>query len=151
MKKLTTILAALCLACSLVLLGCGATSAGTVIFEETVSPNEKYVSSEEDVVYYTVRVTQAAPGTATVSAESNSGFFEPVSYEVACDGELSVDDVSVEWTTLMGGTEPSEDDQIAVPFVSPREHATNARHARNLLKNVDEPVALVEVAAPARP
>ena len=118
MKKLTTILAALCLACSLVLLGCGATSAGTVIFEETVSPNEKYVSSEEDVVYYTVRVTQAAPGTATVSAESNSGFFEPVSYEVACDGELSVDDASVEWTTLMGGTEPSEDDQIAVAVVS---------------------------------
>ncbi len=74
-----------------------------------------------------------------------------MSYEVACDGELSVDDVSVEWATLMDGTEPSEDDQIAVPFVSPREHATNARHARNLLKNVDEPVALVEVAAPARP
>ena len=118
MRRLTTVLSALCVACALVLLGCGATSAGTVIFEETVSPNEKYVSSEEDVVYYTVRATQAAPGTATVSAESNSGFFEPVSYEVACDSELSADDVSVEWTTLMGGTEPSEDDQIAVAVVS---------------------------------
>ena len=92
MRRLTTMLTALCLACSLVLLGCGATSAGTVIFEETVSPNEEYVSSEADVVYYTVRVTQAAPGTATVSTESNSGFFEPVSYEVSCDGELSADD-----------------------------------------------------------
>ena len=120
MKKLTAVLTALCLACALVLLGCGATSAGTVIFEETISPNEKYVSSEADVVYYTVRVTQAAPGTATVSAESNSGFFEPVSYEVACDGELSADDVSVEWTTLMGNPEPSEDDQIAVAVVSVR-------------------------------
>ena len=118
MRRLTTMLTALCLACSLVLLGCGATSAGTVIFEETVSPNEEYVSSEADVVYYTVRVTQAAPGTATVSTESNSGFFEPVSYEVSCDGELSADDVSVEWTTLMGGTEPSEDDQIAVAEVT---------------------------------
>ena len=118
MKKLTAVLTALCLACALVLLGCGATSAGTVIFEETISPNEKYVSSEADVVNYTVRVTQAAPGTATVSAESNSGFFEPMSYEVACDGELSVDDVSVEWTTLMGNPEPSEDDQIAVAVVS---------------------------------
>lgn len=118
MKKLIAVLTALCLACALVLLGCGATSAGTVIFEETISPNEKYVSSEADVVYYTVRVTQAAPGTATVSAESNSGFFEPVSYEVACDGELSADDVSVEWTTLMGNPEPSEDDQIAVAVVS---------------------------------
>lgn len=118
MRRLTMILAALCLTCALVLLGCGTTSEGTVIFEETVSPNEKYVSSEADVVYYTVRVTQAAPDTATVSAESNSGFFEPVSYEVACDGELSADDVSVEWTTLMGGTEPSEDDQIAIAVVS---------------------------------
>ena len=120
MRRLTTVLAALCLACALALLGCVPTAAGTVIFEETVSPNEKYVSSEADVVYYTVRVTQAAPGTATVFAESNSGFFEPVSYEVACDGELSADDVSVEWTTLMGGTEPSEDDQIAVAEVSVR-------------------------------
>lgn len=120
MKKVTAVLAVLCLACTLVLLGCGATSAGTVVFEETVSPNEKYVSSEADVVYYTVRVTQAAPGTATVSAESNSGFFEPVSYEVACDGELSASNVSVEWTTLMGNPEPSEDDQIAVAVVSVR-------------------------------
>lgn len=118
MRRLTTVLAALCLACALVLLGCGTTSEGTVIFEDTVSPNEKYVSSEADVVYYTVRVTQAALGTATVSAESNSGFFEPVSYEVTCDGELSADDVTVEWTTLMGDTEPSEDDQIAVAVVS---------------------------------
>ena len=120
MRRLATVLAALCLACTLVLLGCHAASTGTAVFEETVSPNEKYVSSEADVVYYTVRVTQAAPDTATVSAESNSGFFEPVSYEVACDGELSDDDVSVEWTTLMGGTEPSEDDQIAVAVVSVR-------------------------------
>ena len=120
MRRLTTVLAALCLACSLVLLGCGTTSANTVIFEETVSPNEKYVSSEADVVYYTVRVTQTAPGTATVSTESNSGFFEPVSYEVACGGELSADDVSVKWTTLMSGTEPSEDDQIAIAVVSVR-------------------------------
>lgn len=120
MKRVTAVLAALCVACALALLGCGATSAGTVIFEETVSPNEQYVSSEADVVYYTVRVTQDAPGTATVSAESNSGFFEPVSYEITCDGELSADDVSVEWTTLMGGTEPSEDDQIAVAVVSVR-------------------------------
>lgn len=118
MRRLTTMLTALCLACALVLLGCHTAPTGSVVFEETVSPNEKYVSSKEDVVYYTVRVTQAAPGTATVSVESNSGFFEPVSYEVTCDGELSADDVSVEWTTLMGGTEPSEDDQIAVAVVS---------------------------------
>ena len=43
-----------------------------------------------------------------------------MSYEIECDGELSADDVSVRWTTLMGGTEPSEDDQIAVAEVSVR-------------------------------
>ena len=118
MRKLASILAALCLVCAFTLLGCEATSAGTAIFEETVSPNEKYVSSEEDVVYYTVKVAQTGPNTAEVSSESNSGFFEPVSYEVACDGELSADDVSVEWTTLMGNPEPSEDDQIAVAVIS---------------------------------
>ena len=120
MRRLTTMLTALCVACALVLFGCGTSSDGKVVFEETVSPNEKYASSEADIVYYTVRVTQAAPGTATVSAESNSGFFEPVSYEIECNGELSVDDVSVKWTTLTGGTEPSEDDQIAVAEVSVR-------------------------------
>ena len=118
MKKVTAVLTVLCLACALVLLGCHAAPTGTIVFEETVSPNEQYVSSEEDIVYYTVRVTQAAPGAVTVSAESNSGFFGPVSYEVACDGELSTSDVSVEWTTLMGNPEPSEDDQIAVAVVS---------------------------------
>ena len=120
MKKLTTMLTAFCVACALALLGCWTSAGGTIVFEETASPNEQYVSSEADVVYYTVRVAQAAPGTATVSAESNSGFFEPVSYEVACDGELSADDVSVEWSTLMGNPEPSEDDPIAVAVVSVR-------------------------------
>ncbi len=57
MRRLTAVLATLCLACALVLLGCGTSSGGTVVFEETVSPNEKYVSSEADVIYYTVRVT----------------------------------------------------------------------------------------------
>ena len=91
---------------------------GTVIFEETISPNKDYTSSEDDIVYYTVRVMQDGSGTATVSAESNSGFFDPVSYQVECDGDLTADDVSVKWTTLMGNPEPSEDDQIAIAVVS---------------------------------
>lgn len=106
--------------------GCGSqldgrgAASGEVVFEETVSPNEDYASSEEDVVYDTVRVTQDGSGTATVAAESNSAFFDPVSYEVECGGDLEPGDVSVEWTTLMGGIEPSEDDQLAVAEVSVR-------------------------------
>ena len=99
--------------------GRGAVS-GEVVFEETVSPNEDYVSSEDDAVYCTVRVTQDGSGTATVAAESNSAFFDPVSYEVECGGGLEPGDVSVEWTTVMGGAKPSEDDQLAVAEVSVR-------------------------------
>lgn len=98
----------------------GEPSTPASIFEETISPNAKYAESEEDIVYYTVRVTQSAPDTATVSAESNSGFFEPASYDVANAGDLTVDDVSVTWTTLMGNPEASEDDQFAVAVVSVR-------------------------------
>lgn len=108
------------------LFGCGSQSdgrgsaSGEVVFEETVSPNEDYASSEEDVVYDTVRVTQDGSGTATVAAESNSAFFDPVSYEVECGRDLEPGDVSVKWTTVMGGTEPSKEDQLAVAEVSVR-------------------------------
>lgn len=95
-------------------------AADTTVLEETISPNEQYVDSEADIVHYTVRVTQTAPDTATVSTESNSGFFEPVSYDVECGDELSASDVSVTWTTPMGNPEPSEDDQLAIAVVSVR-------------------------------
>lgn len=128
-----------------VLFGCGSQSdgrdaaSGEVVFEETVSPNEDYVSLEDDVVYYTVRVTQDGSGTATVAAESNSAFFDPVSYEVECGGDLEPGDVSVEWMTLMGGTEPSEDDQLAVAEASVRisEGDTDVRRI-NFLKGAFE-------------
>ena len=127
MRKMAVVLAvAAILVMSAALFGCGSqpggrdAASGEVVFEETVSPNEDYVSSEDDVVYYTVRVTQDGSGTATVAAESNSAFFDPVSYEVECGGGLEPGDVSVEWMTLMGGTEPSEDDQLAVAEVSVR-------------------------------
>ena len=130
MRRLALLTTSLALVFASCLFGCGSQPSGqdsaisaeridgTVIFEETVSPNEDYTSSEDDIVYYTVRVTQDGSGTATVSAESNSGFFDPVSYQVECGSDLTTDDVSVEWTTLMGHPEPSEDDQIAIAVVS---------------------------------
>lgn len=129
-KTTVSLAAAMALAAALCLFGCASQpeaesqqaapeqADAAPVFEETVSPNEDYVASPEDVVYYTVHVTQDASGMATVSTESNSGFFEPVSYQVECGQTLSADDVEVRWTTLMGGTEPSEDDQIAVADVS---------------------------------
>lgn len=111
---------------STALLGCASQpggregASGEVVFEETSYPNEEYVASEEDVIRDTVRVTQDGAGTATVSTESNSAFFDPVSYEVECGGELEPEDVSVEWTTLMGDPEGTEEDQLAVAVVSVR-------------------------------
>ena len=130
MRNPTAILAAFCLVVPFCLCGCALPSgqnegtehqaAGGTVFEETISPNEDYVDSESDIVRYTVRVTQGSPDEATVSAESNSAFFTPVSYEVACEGTLSASDVSVRWTTLMGSTEASEDDELAVAVVRVR-------------------------------
>lgn len=126
MRKSAVVLAAI-LAMSAVLFGCAAQSSGDAdsagqetVFEETLSPNKEYAATEDDIVYDTVRVTQDGSGVATVAAESNSAFFDPVSYEVECGGDLTAEDVSVEWTTLMGSAEPSEEDQLAVAVVSVR-------------------------------
>lgn len=125
MRKVSVVLlAAAFLTMGTMLFGCSSQSAeqngasGRIIFEETVSPNEDYVSSEEDIVCDTVRVTQDGSGAAIVAAESNSAFFDPITYQVECGGELEAEDVSVKWTTLMGGTEPSEDDQLIIAEVS---------------------------------
>lgn len=130
MRRLALLTTSLALVFAACLFGCGSQPSGqdsaigaeqtdsTAIYEETFSPNKDYTSSEDDIVYYTVRVTQDGSGTATVSAESNSGFFDPVSYQVECGSDLTTDDVSVKWTTLMGNPEPSEDDQIAIAVVS---------------------------------
>ena len=149
MRKMAVVLAvAAILVMSAALFGCGLQSdgqdaaSGEVVFEETVSPNEDYVSSEDDAVYYTVRVTQDGAGTATVAAESNSAFFDPVSYEVECGGDLEPGDVSVKWTTVMGGAEPSEDDQLAVAEVSVRTSESDAYVRRiNFLKGAFEIVS----------
>ena len=98
--------------------GEAAAAAGTLVYEETASPNKAYVTSEDDVVYCTVRVFQADDGQVTVVAESNFPLFDSVSYTVEYDGTLTEDDVSVRWTTMMGSTQPSEDDELAVAHIS---------------------------------
>ena len=77
MKHGIAVLLALALSCGLA--GCAA-GQGTVVYQETVSPNEAYVASEGDIVYYTLTVSQDAGYDITVRAESNFAFFDPVSY-----------------------------------------------------------------------
>ncbi len=95
----------------------GAPAGGRVVVEDTVSPNGEWAASADDVVYYTVSVSQRSDGTVVVSADSNSGFFESQHYEIAYEGTLSEDDVDISWLTVSGGATPAEDDQIAIAEV----------------------------------
>lgn len=88
-----------------------------LIYEETVSPNEKYVSSEEDKVFYTVQVYQDEKG-IVVQSSSNTAFAKALQYEINYDEALSKDDVEIEWTTLMGDTKDTEENQIGIAVVT---------------------------------
>ena len=114
MKHGIAVLLALALSCGLA--GCAA-GQGTVVYQETVSPNEAYVASEGDIVYYTLTVSQDAGYDITVRAESNFAFFDPVSYTLDWDGPVTESDVSVQWMAL-GGGEPTEENQVVIADVT---------------------------------
>lgn len=88
------------------------------LYAETVSPNQNYVEDEKDVVRYTVQIYQDADGTISVRADSNSAFFEQLSYDVPYHRTITEENIRVEWLTLAGGTEPTESDQIALARVT---------------------------------
>lgn len=90
----------------------------TLIVKETVSPNKDYVPSEEDIVYFTVSVYQNSNHTIYVFADSSSPHYGNISYEVDCDHSINKGDVQITWTTLMGSTEASENDEIACAEVT---------------------------------
>lgn len=96
----------------------------TLIHEETISPNKEYVEKEEDVVTYTVEIYQNADGEVLVNSKSNSELFEPLQYEVKCNSSIEKSDVVIEWTTLMGNSKPTEDDQLSIACVSISENQT---------------------------
>lgn len=89
-----------------------------LICEGTVSPNKEYITDEKDLVNYTVRVYQEKNQDILVYAESNSLLFDEAQYIVTCDHEITADDVTIKWTTLMGSTETSESDELGLAHVS---------------------------------
>ena len=88
-----------------------------LIYQESISPNEKYVDNKEDVVRYIVEVYQENDETISIIAKSNSKFFEPLDYEFYVNKSFSKDDITVEWTTLMGSTEATKENQLCVAMV----------------------------------
>ncbi|MDB2125588.1 hypothetical protein [Clostridium paraputrificum] len=90
-----------------------------LICEETISPNKEYVTSDEDIVNYTIQIYQNTKNyDIIVNADSNSVFFEKTQYVLNYDKVISKSDVNVEWTTLMGNPKYTEKDQLAVANVS---------------------------------
>lgn len=88
-----------------------------LIYQESISPNEQYVDNQEDVVHYTVEVYQENDDTLSIHAKSNSKLFEPLDYESYIDKSFSKDNITVEWTTLMGSAEATKENQLCVAMV----------------------------------
>ena len=89
----------------------------TLIYEETVSPNKKYVSNKKDIVHYTIKIYQEDKNTVQVHAESNSPIFENTNYRVDYNQKISKKDIQIKWMTLSGSTEPKENDQLGLANV----------------------------------
>jgi len=94
------------------------TTDSELICEESVSPNEKYVDSENDKVLYEVQVYQNKNNTIIVNASSNSAFFDDMQYTIEYDEKISKSDVIITWQTLMGAKEATKENQIAIADVS---------------------------------
>ena len=84
------------------------------IYQESVSPNEKYAKNQEDVVRYDIEIYKENEETISIQAKSNSEFFEPLSYEYYVNAPLNQEDISVEWTTLSGDPQETKENQLCV-------------------------------------
>lgn len=89
-----------------------------LIDSQTVYPNPQDTADKEDRVYYTVDVYQDKDNTILVQADSNFKLFEKTQYTVDFDQVLTKADVSIRWTTLMGSTEATQDDELAIADIS---------------------------------
>lgn len=89
----------------------------TLIYEETVSPNKKYVSNKKDIVHYTIKIYQEDKNKVQAYAESNSPVFENTNYSVDYNQKISKEDIQIKWMTLSGSTEPKKSDQLGLANV----------------------------------
>lgn len=88
-----------------------------LICESTISPNEKYVKSDEDKVVQEIKVYQKKDNTIIVNAKANTEFFDEMQYKVEYDKDISDANVNIEWTTLMGNSEATKEDQKVIASV----------------------------------
>ena len=117
MKKIKLLLIFFVICFSLV--GCSSNNSQTeenigekVIFKSTISPNEEYVSSKDEIVNQTIKITQNEEGEIFVEASSNSVFFEKMSYSVEYYKEINEKYVEVKWLTFMGSDKATKENQL---------------------------------------
>ena len=96
-----------------------ALDAGDILCESTISPNAEYVENEADQVFDTVTVYRTADG-VRVASGSNSAFAKDRSYDVEIAGDITKDDIDIEWRTLTGETVGSKENQLALAVVTIR-------------------------------
>lgn len=89
-----------------------------LVYEETISPNKESVENEKDIVNYIVEVYQDKDNVIIVHSKSNSEFFKPIQYKLKFDTNITKDDIDIEWTTGMGNSTPTEDNQLCIAYVS---------------------------------
>lgn len=94
------------------------TSDYDLLLEETISPNEDYITSDEDLVKYTIRVFQNKDESLIIEATSNSAFSDMNQYTIDYDKPISKEDIAIKWTTLMGNPDATEEDQFAIADVT---------------------------------
>lgn len=119
-----------CLLCLVVLCSCSSknndenfdpiksTSDCELIYEETISPNKDYVTSDEDLVNYKIQIFQSKENDLIINTDSNSAFFKGGQYIIDCDRPILKHGVAIKWTTLVGNPDAAEEDQLAIANVS---------------------------------
>lgn len=122
-------LAAFLLSLVFILTGCSLKSADNrsnlistekakLIYEETLSPNKEFVTSDEDLVNDNIEIYQDENYVIIVNASSNSLLFEDQQYTLEYDKQITEEDITVSWTTLMGNSEANESDLLSIAQVS---------------------------------
>lgn len=89
-----------------------------LIYEEIQSPNQEYTVSSEDLIQDVIRVYQDSDYKILVEADSNFAFFEKTQYTADAAAPISADDINIQWTTLSGNPEPSENDQLSIAHIT---------------------------------
>ena len=89
-----------------------------LIYEEIQSPNQEYAVSPEDLIQDVIRVYQDSNYKILVEADSNFAFFEKTQYTADAMAPISAENITIQWTTLSGNPEPSENDQLSIAHIT---------------------------------